>query len=43
MRQVERLRYQEAAPAVKQFGAALEKDAERRCLVVELKRLLSTI
>jgi hypothetical protein len=43
VRQMEGLRYQTAAQAVKRFGAALAKDAERQRFIAALKRRLSTI
>lgn len=43
VRQMKGLRYQAAAQAVKRFGTALPKDAERLRFIAGLKRRLSTL
>jgi hypothetical protein len=40
---VEKRRYQAAALAAKRFGAAVEKDAERRRFIKELKQRWSAM
>jgi hypothetical protein len=43
VRALKGIRYQAAAQAVKRFAVSLDKDANRRTFVMELRRQLSTI